>query len=228
MGCEARSRTVEREVHAVHGAATEAHLPQMSGDRRPPPRGRVEIDLRIETRQRYSVVKKFGAVRAGHDVGTVNRSADRPVRLQATAATRRQQAEILRGQLEPQIGGAVDAAIERQARAAEADTKLLEGPRVARMCQLAAAACRETSQPPAESIESDAQRIVRFEPAAADVDAKIDAAGQVGPQLARVDPGCVAADVPALCGGPGHLAVHIGVPAEDVELRPTNVDALVA
>ena len=151
-----------------------------------------------------------------------------PLALQPAAARRRQDAEILRGQREAQIRGAIDTAVERQARAAETDANLLERPCIARVCQLATAARGEAAQSSAESVECHAEWSVRFEPPAPDVKAKIDAPGQVRSHLARVDAGRLAADLPALHGSPGHLAMHIGVSVEDIYLRATDLDAFVA
>src|SRR5487761_522991 len=122
------------------------------------------------------MVENVGSPCGGDDVGSVGRSADRAVCLQVAAAACRHQAEILGGDPELQVERAIDPAVERQARAAEDHANLLERPGIPRVRQLAAAARRDAPQPPAEPVDTYAERVIRLEAAAGDGQPEVETA----------------------------------------------------
>src|SRR5581483_6381385 len=225
MSGRARCRSVEREVQAAQRAAMELELAQMRGYDGGPLRGGIEVDSGIEPGKRHALIEDVRSAGGCVDVRRRERSANCARCLQAATAACGQQTEVLSRHAKSQIGRAVDAAVERQSRAAEAHTHLLERPGVTSVRNAAAAAGCDAAQPPAEPIDLHTERIARLEAAPSHLEPKIEAAGQIRPDLPRIDSRRVAADGPALHGRPDHLSVHIRVPMVEIDLRAAQRDA---
>src|SRR5579883_1706197 len=147
----------------------------MRRNRGAPARGRIEVDLGIESGQCDSLIEDVGCLRSGHDVGRIRGAADRASRLQAAARALRQEAEIFAGHRKSQIGRAIDAAIEREAGAAEPQTDMFKGPRVTRVSESATAGSGDAPQPPAKSVDLHADRVAFLESAARHREPEIEA-----------------------------------------------------
>src|SRR6185437_6096215 len=191
-----RCRPVERELQAAQRPAAKLELVQVRGCGGAALRGGIEVDLGIESREGHALVENVRSLGGRLDIGRIEGAADRPRCLQPAAAAGREQTEILGRHTKSQIGCAVDAAIECKSRMAEPHADLLERPSVTRVHELAAAAGGTAAQPPAEAVDLHTERVARLEATPRHLEPKIEAAGQIRPDLPRIDSSRVTADGP--------------------------------